>query len=195
MVAGAMKLGLYGGSFDPIHHGHLLLARQALEELGLERILFVPAAHSPHKLSHTPTAGDIRREMVSAAIEGEPGFALEDCELRRGGPSYAIDTVSELRARWPEAEFHYLIGQDNVAKLSTWHRFEDLAREVRFVVFGRGPDGPAKGFATVDRRVDISATNIRERVACGRSIRYLVPEAVRQIIGRHHLYKEHSHHL
>lgn len=190
-----MKLGLYGGSFDPIHHGHLLLARQALEELALDQILFLPAAHSPHKLARTPTPGKIRREMVAAAIDGEPGFALEDCDLKRSGPSYAIDTVTELRARWPDAEFHYLIGQDNVAKLSTWHRFEDLAREVRFVVFGRGSEAPAAGFASIARRVDISATDVRARVACGRSIRYLVPEAVCQLIAHHHLYKEHSHHL
>src|SRR6476620_3032377 len=99
-----MKLGLYGGSFDPIHHGHLLLAREAREQLGLDQILFIPAAHSPHKLSRPPTPGEIRREMLAAALADEPGFALEDCDLLRIGPSFAIETVRDLRARWPAAQ-------------------------------------------------------------------------------------------
>src|ERR1041385_3935195 len=107
-----MKIGLYGGRFDPIHHGHLLLAREAAEQLGLDRVLFIPAALSPHKLTTVPTPGEVRREMLEAALAGEPGFAVEDCELSRNGPSFAIETVRDLHARWPKAQFFYLIGHD-----------------------------------------------------------------------------------
>ncbi len=185
-----MKIGLYGGSFDPIHHGHLILAREAREQLGLDRVLFIPAALSPHKLASAPTPGEARREMVAAAVAGEPGFACEDCDLHRAGPSFAIETVRELRVRWPEADFFYLIGHDNVAKLPTWHSYEELRRAVQFVVFGRGEHDAPHDFPTIVRRVDISATEIRSRVAQGDSIRYLVPEPVREIIEQRRLYKE-----
>ena len=191
----AMKIGLYGGSFDPIHVGHLILAREARERLALDRVLFIPAALSPHKLATTPTPGAARREMVAAAVAGEPGFECEDCDLRRAGPSFAIETVRELRTRWPDAEFFYLIGHDNVAKLGTWNSYEELLGAVRFVVFGRGEHDAPHEFPTIDRRVDISATEIRTRVARGASIRYLVPESVREIIERRRLYKEQPNQL
>ena len=185
-----MKIGLYGGSFDPVHNGHLILARETREQLGLDRVLFIPAGHSPHKLGTMPTSGEARREMVEAAVADEPGFACEDCDLRRAGPSFAIETVRELRGRWPDAEFFYLIGHDNVAKLGTWQSYEELRRAVRFVVFGRGEHDAPHDFPTIVRRVDISATEIRSRVARGESIRYLVPDTVRAIIGRRQLYQE-----
>ena len=184
-----MKIGLYGGSFDPIHHGHLLLAREAREQLALDRVLFIPAALSPHKLTMVPTSGEARREMLEAALAGEPGFALEDCDLRRAGPSFAIETVRDLRARWPEAEFFYLIGHDNVAKLDTWQSCAELRAAVQFVVLGRGEHDAPHAFPAITRRVDFSATEIRARVARGQSIRYLVPEAVRAIIERRQLYQ------
>ena len=184
-----MKIGLYGGSFDPIHHGHLLLAREAREQLGLDRVLFIPAALSPHKLATVPTAGEARREMLEAALAGEPGFAVEDCDLRRAGPSFAIETVCELRARWPDTQLFYLIGHDNVAKLDTWHLCAELRAAVQFVVLGRGEHEAPHPFPTITRRIDISATEIRERVARGQSIRYLVPEPVRAIIERRKLYQ------
>ena len=185
-----MKIGLYGGSFDPVHHGHLILARDAREQLGLERVLFIPAAHSPHKLGTTPTPGEVRREMLAAALAEEAGFALEECDLRRTGPSFAIETVRELRGRWPEAEFFYLIGHDNVAKLHTWQSYEELRRAVQFAVFGRGKHDAPHDFPTITRRVDISATEVRSRVARGESIRYLVPDKVLEIIARRQLYQE-----
>ena len=185
-----MTIGLFGGSFDPIHHGHLILAREAREQFGLDRVLFIPAALSPHKLASVPTPGEARREMIAAAVAGEPGFACEDCDLRRAGPSFAIETVRELRARWPEARFFYLIGHDNVAKLPAWHSYEELRRAVQFAVFGRGEHDAPHDFPTIVRRVDISATEIRSRVAQGASIRYLVPEPVREIIERRRLYQE-----
>ena len=193
-----MRLALYGGTFDPVHHGHLLLARDALEELKLDRVIFIPARLSPHKLAtSSPAPAAVRREMLAAAIAGEPGFALDDSELSRTGPSFTIDTVERIRAAQPEATLFYLIGADNVRELHTWRRYEDLCRLVEFVVFGRnGKAEEGRGqFRTLSRRVDISATEIRQRVARGESIRYLVPEPVRSLIAAHHLYQDPSHQI
>ena len=185
-----LRIGLYGGTFDPIHNGHLILARDALELLGLDRLIFLPAAISPHKLASRPTPAEIRREMLGAAMNGESGFHLDDREIRREGPSYTIDTVEALRAEMPGAEFIYLIGQDHLPKLPTWHRYQDLRGMVEFVVFGRGaPFDATQSFRRIERRLDISATEIRARVARGASIRYLVPETVQYIIEQHHLYQ------
>lgn len=192
-----MRLALYGGTFDPIHHGHLLLARDALDELQLDRVLFIPAGLSPHKLASQPAPAALRREMLAAALADEPGFALDASELERPGPSFAIETVERVHATYPEAEIFYLIGADNVPELHTWRRIEDLKRLVEFVVFGRSTRAEASldGFRTIGRRIDISATEIRRRVAQGASIRYLVPEVVRSIIVSHHLYQAPSHRL
>lgn len=187
-----MRLALYGGTFDPVHHGHLVLARDALEELQLDRVVFIPANLSPHKQATSPAPAALRREMLAAAIADEPGFALDDSELRFPGPSYTIDTVERVRTMYPEAEIFYLIGADNLHDLHTWRRIEDLRRLVEFVVFGRGDAaGQAPDqFRTLSRRIDISATEIRRRVARGASIRYLVPEPVRSIITTHQLYQD-----
>lgn len=190
-----MRLGLYGGTFDPIHHGHLILAREAIEKLELDQVVFIPAALSPHKLSTSPASGERRREMLAAAIAGEPCFALDDSELHRTGPSFTIDTVEHTRARHPAAEIYYFIGEDNVAALHTWRRIDELRRLVRFVVFGRGDDSTPTEFPRLSRRIDISATEIRSRVAHGRSIRYLVPESVRILIDQHHLYQAPLHQI
>ncbi len=192
-----MRLALYGGTFDPIHNGHLLLARDALESLKLDRIIFIPAALSPHKLATNPAPAQLRLQMLAAAIADEPGFALDDCELARPGPSYAIDTVERIRALYRDATLFYLIGADNVRELHTWRRIEDLRRLTEFVVFGRSTDGLQEGadFPVLPRRIDISASEIRQRVAQGASIRYLVPEAVRSLIATHHLYQDPTHRL
>ena len=184
------KIGIFGGTFDPIHHGHLILARDATEQLQLDELLFIPAAISPHKLDRTPTPAHARVEMLRAAIEGEPQFCLDTLELERPAPSYAIDTIEALRAREPAAQFVYLIGEDNVAKLSTWHRFAELSTMVRFAVLDRTGLKTEHPFPTVRRHIDISATDIRNRVARGLSIRYLVPPAVDKIIRERELYLE-----
>lgn len=187
------RIALYGGTFDPIHHGHLILAREAMEKWNLDRVIFIPAAISPHKPGTNPAPAALRLEMVRAAIAGEEAFALDDSELHREGPSYSVETVEQMRARFPDAELFYLIGHDNVPKLHTWRRIEDLRRLAKFIVFDRGDAAPTHGLPSVTRRVDISATEIRARVARGASIRYLVPEAVRAIIEQHQLYKETTH--
>ena len=187
-----MRLALYGGTFDPVHHGHLVLARDALEELQLDRVVFIPANLSPHKLATSPAPAALRREMLAAAIADEPGFALDDSELQLAGPSFTIDTVERVRTMYSDAVIYYLIGSDNVRELHTWRRIDDLRRLVEFVVFGRGDAAgqAADQFRTLARRIDISATEIRRRVAHGASIRYLVPEPVRSIITTHQLYQD-----
>jgi nicotinate-nucleotide adenylyltransferase len=188
-----MRTALYGGSFDPVHHGHLILAREAMEQLGLDRVVFIPAAHSPHKLARQPVPADLRLRMVREAIAGEARFQCDSSETEKEGPSFTVDTVTVWRQREPGDEFFYLIGEDNVRELHTWRRYDELRRMVQFVVFERHSTAPAHDFPRVRRRVDISATDIRKRVADGRSIRYLVPEPVRVIIESHRLYQGDTH--
>jgi nicotinate-nucleotide adenylyltransferase len=186
-----MRIGIMGGTFDPIHQGHLILARDAREELDLNRLILVPNHQSPHKLARFAAPAAVRAAMVHAAIEDEEGLEMDDIETRRGGTSYTIDTVLHLRTLHPEAEFFYLIGEDNLAALHTWRRIDELERLVQWVVMARGTDGPPHPYITLrQRRVDISSTDIRERVAKGQSIRYLVPDKVLQIIENHQLYRE-----
>lgn len=184
------KLGIYGGTFDPIHNAHLILAREALEQLQLDRVVFVPAAASPHKVEQTAAAPAVRLEMLRAAVEGETRFEVDDIELRRPPPSFTIATVEELRRREPHTEIFYLVGSDNLPRLHTWHRFDDLQKLVHFVVLARGADPIDTRYTTIRRLIDVSATEIRNRVATGRSIRYLVPASVEEIIRRHQLYKD-----
>ena len=184
------KLGIFGGTFDPIHHGHLILARDAVETLPLDRLIFVPAAISPHKLERKPTAPEVRLEMLRAAVDGDPRFAVDAMELERASPSYAVDTVETLRQREPDAEFFYLIGEDNIARLPSWHRFPDLSRLAQFVVLNRSGQDAVHPYPAIRRHLDISATDIRKRVASGQSIRYLVPTAVEEIIRQRQLYRE-----
>jgi nicotinate-nucleotide adenylyltransferase len=183
------KLGIYGGTFDPIHHAHLILAREAREQLGLEKVIFVPAAVSPFR--DTPQAtGEMRLRMLNAAIAGEQGLVTDDCELLRPPPSYTFDTVTDIRRREGAADFYYMLGEDNVAGLNRWHRFAELQTLVQFVVLDRSDSTSAHRHLTVRRKIDISATDIRKRVASGRSIRYLVPAAVEEIIRQENLYRE-----
>jgi nicotinate-nucleotide adenylyltransferase len=184
------KIGIYGGSFDPIHHAHLILAREAREQLGLEKVIFVPAAVSPFKDLPAASA-EMRLSMLQTAVEDETGLVVDDCELRRQPPSYSIDTVEEIRKReGTETEFYYLVGEDNVSELGRWHRFAELEKMVRFVVLDRTGTKVTHSYQTVTRKIDISATEIRKRVASARSIRYFVPSAVEEIIRRGNLYRE-----
>ena len=131
------KIAIYGGTFDPIHHGHLIVAREALERLGADEVIFIPARVSPLRKTAPIARDEIRLLMIQAAIENEPGFAVDDCELRRPPPSYTIDTVEQIRRRKGDATIYCLIGEDNVDKLTKWRRFADLEKMVRFVVLDR----------------------------------------------------------
>ena len=185
-----MKLGFYGGTFDPIHNGHLILARDALESLGLDRLFFIPNTVSPHKAVCEPAPAALRAEMVRAAIEDEPRFDMDEMEVNRPGPSYTIDTILEMRERFgADTQFFYLIGRDNVAELPTWRRIDELQHLVTFVVLNRSDAPDPLPYLTLHRRIDISATEIRNRIANGQSIRYLVPDKVHELILRHSLYR------
>jgi nicotinate-nucleotide adenylyltransferase len=184
-----LKIGIYGGTFDPIHHGHLILAREAREKLGLEKLIFVPARIAPHKRAPFASA-EMRLSMLQAAVAGEKGLEVDDCELRRPPPSYTIDTVESVQQREPGAEIYYLIGEDNLAGLGNWRQFDRLQKIVRFVVLDRTGAQATHGYPIIARKIDISATGIRKRIASGQPIRYLVPESVEEIIRRNNLYRE-----
>jgi nicotinate-nucleotide adenylyltransferase len=184
------KIAIYGGTFDPVHHAHLILAREAIETLGLDKVILVPAAISPLKKSAPVASGEVRLEMLQAAIKGEPEFEANECELLRPPPSYTIDTVEEIRRRECDASVYCLIGEDNVEQLPQWHRFAELEKIVCFVVLDRSGKQPSHSYQLINRRIDISATEIRRRVAQHESIRYLVPDSVDQIIQREKLYRE-----
>ena len=188
------RLGIFGGTFDPVHHGHLILARDAMEHFDLDAMLFIPAAVSPHRLTQPPLATpDQRVEMLRLALRAEPRFQVDEIELRRPAPSYTIDTVCEIKSREPEAQLHVLIGADQFSTLLTWHRFLDLKTLVTFIVFSRANvagENVETGHPRLRRRLDIAATELRQRVASGLSIRYLVPDPVADYIAQHQLYRE-----
>jgi nicotinate-nucleotide adenylyltransferase len=193
LTVGALKkIAIYGGTFDPVHHAHLILARHAIETLGLDKVILVPAAISPLKKAAPVASGEVRLAMLQAAIKGEPEFEVDECELLRPPPSYTIDTVEEIRRRECDAAIYCLIGEDNVEQLPQWHRFAELEKMIAFVVLDRSGKQPSHSYQLIHRRIDISATEIRQRVAQNESIRYLVPESVEEIIQREKLYREQS---
>jgi nicotinate-nucleotide adenylyltransferase len=190
-----MKIGILGGTFNPVHHGHLLIAQDALEQLGLDRVLFIPAAMPPHKIPDRLATGRHRAAMLRLAIRGNRRFAVDDLELRRGGKSYSLDTIVALQRRELDAEFYFIIGSDSLPELHRWRSIHRLARLCRFAVVARPgcrvrpPRVPVRMEIVRGHPCDISSTEIRERVASGRSIRYLVPDMVRRYILGHDLYR------
>jgi nicotinate-nucleotide adenylyltransferase len=190
-----MRIGLFGGTFDPPHVGHLIAASDAFEHLGLERLLLIPSAVPPHKRDRSHAPAGLRLEMVRAAVEGDDRFEVLDLELRREGPSYTVDTLRELIAARPGCEFVLLLGVDAARDLPTWKDPDAVLEMARLGVMTReGEPMPTGVAATLQpvpvTRVDVSATQIRRRVAEGRSIRYLVPERVRDVIRREGLYRK-----
>lgn len=183
------KIALYGGSFDPIHLGHVILARDAKEQLDLDAVVFLPARISPHKLDRPPSPPEVRSQMVAAAIADEPGLLVDDREIHREGPSFAIDTVQQYRKKHPRAELFYLIGDDNLAELHTWKDIATLQEVAQIVVLTRDSAAPTGGFPSIRRQIEISSTEIRNRIARGLSIRYMVPEPVCNLITNLGLYR------
>jgi nicotinate-nucleotide adenylyltransferase len=192
-----MHVGIFGGSFDPPHIGHLIVAEWMRDAFGLDRILWIPAARSPHKLTQKPADDDLRLKMVRAAVENNPYFQVSDLELRRGGLSYTLDTLEHLSEENPDDRFSLILGSDSLKNFDRWHRPEQILKLADLLVFRRpgsiSPDVPsyiAKRLSYSDAPLlEISATEIRRRCADGGSIRYLVPAPVAAIIDAHNLYR------
>jgi len=198
------RLGIFGGSFNPVHLGHLLLAQTACEQFDLDRVLFMPCAVQPHKQPRTLAPAEQRLAMVEAAIMDNPAFELLDIECRRGGISYTVDSLRELNQLYPGDELHFMIGTDTLLELHGWKDIGTVLALCRFIVLARpGYDVPVPGRLRLPapwpdrllenvcrvRQVDISSSDIRHRVAEGMGIRYLVPQSVEMMIREHHLYQ------
>ena len=201
------NVALFGGTFDPIHCGHLIVGRCVLERLSLDEVTFIPSAVPPHKGREDLLDVAHWLAMVELAVDLEPGFTCDDCETKRTGPSYTLETVMHFRERLgSDANIHWIIGADSLAELETWHRAGELVDACNIVTVNRlgdnQPDLSTFGrvldeghVAKLERgilqtpHIDISATDIRRRVAAAQSIRYLVPEPVRQYIEDHQLYR------
>ncbi|MDH7504337.1 MAG: nicotinate (nicotinamide) nucleotide adenylyltransferase [Verrucomicrobiota bacterium] len=189
-----LRLGLFGGSFNPVHIGHLLVARAALEELDLARVCFIPVARSPFKSSDTLASARDRLCMLRLALAGEPQFEIDEQEIRRGEPSYTIVTVCDYARRFPEAKLYYLIGSDILDQLPRWREAESLTRLTEFVVVLRPGDvaprlppqyrvRAIKGFPFA-----VSSSQVRERIKTGRRIDWLTPPVVAEYIKNNRLY-------
>jgi nicotinate-nucleotide adenylyltransferase len=183
-------VGIFGGSFDPIHLGHLILAEAALEELHLDFILFVPTGVSPFKTDRPPSVTpEDRLRMISLAIAEEPRFQMDLREIQREGPSYTIDTVDSFLLEHPGRRFLYLIGSDHLGELDRWHRIDELKNLIDFAVLDRGTlQEGSSDFQVVQRRIDISSTEIRDRLKKGLSIRFMVPAPIYDHIMNNKLY-------
>jgi nicotinate-nucleotide adenylyltransferase len=191
-----MRIGLFGGSFDPVHLGHLLLARAAREELGLARLFFIPAAQSPSpfKPKVTPAPAVLRLQLLRLALAGETACEIDDIEIRRGGLSYTIATLQHYAEKFSGAELFNLIGSDQAALLPEWREAGELARLAEFVVVPRLGQVPAaipapfRGRALRGFPMAISSSEIRARVKAGLPITHLTPASVAEAIANHHLY-------
>lgn len=193
-----MKIGVFGGTFDPPHVGHVAVAEDARKHLGLDRLLLVPANVSPFKVDEVGiTDAELRLRMTNAAVEGIRGILVDRLELDRDPPSYTVDTLRALAARMREAELFLLLGVDQWASFGRWKDAEAIAELATIVVLARNGTDAAEIDPGVDvpwrsvrvRRVDVSSTEIRERVREGLSVEGLVPDAVARIIRDHELYR------
>lgn len=199
------RLGIFGGTFDPVHYGHLLLAETCREQAGLDRVLFLPAAIPPHKQRWSLSPAPSRVEMLRLAIGGHEGLGVSTLEVERGGVSYTVDTLQQIQAENPTAELFFLMGADSLAEFHTWRapgRICELAIPV--VVRRAGMAEPdlreLQPFASVQRLeqirqvqvtmpvIELSSTDIRDRVAAHKSIRFRTPRAVEKYIETHGLY-------
>ena len=198
------RLGIYGGSFDPIHLGHLLLAETCRETCSLDDVWFLPCANPPHKPEGSLTPGKQRVEMIELAIAGHPGFGVCRSELERSGPSFTVDTLRQLHRQYPAKELFFLMGADSLADLPLWREPQAILELAQIVAVNRGHRAPPDldlltkelGSLVQDRiqlitmpAIDISATELRQRIQNHRSTRYRVPRAVEAYIAQQGLYR------
>jgi len=198
-----IRVAILGGTFDPIHLGHLAVAQGVLHATGVERVIFLPNAQPPHKHGQPVTPAAHRAAMVRLAIADNPAFAFSDLELRREGASYTIETVRSLKAQAPDWEASFVIGMDSLLAIRTWREYEALLKSADWVVVTRPGFDPDKGRQVMDELgpeltarvrlleipgVAVSATDLRRRAGEGYPLRYLVPDVVADYIGEHGLY-------
>ena len=194
-----MKIGFMGGSFDPVHFGHLIAAQDALERGGLDRLVFVPAAQAPLKPGTVQASAEARLGMLKAAVEGDSRFEISDYEVQKGGVSYTIDTVRHMRERFPEEELAWVIGADQVERLHLWKDIGELVALVEFVVLARPGwvARPRKDIAGLRLRwcdghqVQLSSTEVRERIRAGRPVDFLMPHKTVEYVRENGLYRAH----
>ena len=190
-----MRLGVLGGTFDPVHLGHLRLAETAREQMGLDRVVFVPAGLPWRKAGASIAPAGHRLSMLRLATACNPAFEVSDLEVAREGPSYTAETLEALAEAHPGAELFFLLGEDALADLPNWYQPERI-RELATLAVARRPGEPVEAGGSNGAvvwlempRLEISATEIRDRVRSGLSIRYLVPDAVEKYIREHGLYR------
>jgi nicotinate-nucleotide adenylyltransferase len=198
------RLGIMGGTFDPIHFGHLVAAQETAAVLNLERVLFVPTAQPPHKVGELVSPVEHRVTMVSIAIANNPRFELSTIELERGGLSYTVDTARELRRRHPHHELYFIIGMDSLAELPSWHDPEGILEIARIAAVYRS-GWEVVDLEELDRQVrgaaervsivpipglDISSTDLRDRIIAGRPLRYLMPDPIVAYIAEQALFRD-----
>jgi len=201
------RIGVFGGTFDPVHIGHLVAAEEARACLSLERVIWIPARISPHKLGEIPASGEDRYRMVCLALQGDPAFEVSRVDLDRAGPSYTVDTLHMLQAQYgASTQLYFIMGADSLMSFRVWHRPDEILHLARLVVVSR--PGFAPDLTALERdlpgitratdmlntvNLDISATDLRLRIRQGRPIRYQVPAAVERYIAEHRLYQAEEH--
>jgi len=201
-----MRLGVFGGSFDPVHYAHLLMAESCREQRQLDRVVFVPSAAPPHKRDQELTSAESRLAMLELAIAGHEPFTVSRCEVDRAGVNYTVDTLRHFRAEHPEAELFFVLGADMLLDLPTWREVGQVCELATIVAVRRAgvaePDFDGLNGAVRPERIQrfrehqvempalgLSSTEIRRRIAAGRSIRYMTPRAVEKYIETHGLYR------
>ena len=198
-----MRLGIYGGTFDPVHYGHLLAAEQCREQCALDELWFIPAAVPPHKTDRSISPGSARAEMLEIAVAGHPRFKVDRRELERTGPSFTVETLAGIQADDHSRELFLVLGADSVADFENWREPERILELATLIAVNRGrtpPDltGFRRRFGTAGEQqivhvtmpsVDLAATDVRHRVHLGQSIRFMTPRGVEAYIAEHRLYR------
>jgi nicotinate-nucleotide adenylyltransferase len=188
------RIGVLGGTFDPVHIGHLIAASEVHEQLNLDLVLFVPAGEPWQKTNRQITDAPIRRKMVEIAIADDPRFALSDVDLLRTGPTYAVDTIADLKQEYPQAQFFWIGGADVTSNITSWHRCEEFLAQVTLVSVNRpGATQPSLENETLIHveipDVYVSASNLRHRLAHGETCEYLIPKNVLTYLAEEKLYQ------
>ncbi|MGB2868018.1 MAG: nicotinate (nicotinamide) nucleotide adenylyltransferase [Bacteroidota bacterium] len=198
MAIAKSSIGIFGGSFDPTHVGHLMIAEQARQELSLDKVIFVPAFIAPHKANGTSAAAEHRMRMLRLAIKGNSSFKVSAIELERKGISYTVDTLAGLQRQFPRAELFLIIGSDNLRDFQSWKSPREILMMARLAVYERRSDKKTSSpdvslppaIQLNGEFIDVSSTAIRTRIRQEKSIRYLVPDAVEKYIKDHRLYRK-----